>query len=80
MIIKNEDLEAKNARLMEEVKQLKKQNKSLSQKLNTATRKKLALQKESKKKDVTKIELSDEQLKLFSNLFPDIDIRSWLLD
>jgi chromosome segregation ATPase len=66
--------------LQEELKQVKKENKSLTQKLETANAKKSKLQKELKKKDVQRIELSKEQQQSLSNLSQDINILNLLLD
>lgn len=66
--------------LQEELKQVKKENKSLTQKLETANTKKSKLQKELKKKDVQRIELSKEQQQSLSNLSQDINILNLLLD
>ena len=70
--------EVENIRLREEVKQLKKANKSLEKKLATANSKKQELQKRTKKKESQIIELSNEQLESLSNRLKDIDIRNLL--
>ena len=70
--------EIENSRLREEVKQLKKANKSLERKLATANSKKQELQKRSKKKEGQTIELSNEQLESLSNRLKDIDIQNLL--
>ncbi|MBC5646712.1 hypothetical protein H8S77_28100 [Parabacteroides sp. BX2] len=72
--------EVENIRLREEVKQLKKANKSLEKKLATANSKKQELQKRTKKKESQIIELSNEQLESLSNRLKDIDIRNLLPD
>ena len=72
--------EVENIRLREEVKQLKKANKSLEKKLATAKSKKQELQKRTKKKESQIIELSNEQLESLSNRLKDIDIRNLLPD
>ncbi|MFR8356270.1 MAG: hypothetical protein ACLVEJ_11930 [Parabacteroides sp.] len=72
--------EVENIRLREEVKQLKKANKSLEKKLATANSKKQELQKRAKKKESQIIELSNEQLESLSNRLKDIDIRNLLPD
>ena len=72
--------EVENIRLREEVKQLKKANKSLEKKLATANSKKQELQKRTKKKESQLIELSNEQLESLSNRLKDIDIRNLLPD
>ena len=72
--------EVENIRLREEVKQLRKANKSLEKKLATANSKKQELQKRTKKKESQIIELSNEQLESLSNRLKDIDIRNLLPD
>lgn len=68
----------------EELKRLRKENKSLKSNLDKTKDKlrqshvKLKQTKaELKKKDVMTITLSKEQKALLSTLFPDIDIHSW---
>ena len=68
----------------EELKRLRKENKSLKSNLDKTKDKlmqshvKLKQTKaELKKKDVTMTTLSKEQKELLSTLFPDIDIRFW---
>lgn len=75
----------------EELKRLRKENKSLKSDLKKAdkqheqTKGKLKKAKDNlkqtkaelKKKDVTTTTLSKEQKELLSTLFPDIDIRFW---
>lgn len=68
----------------EELKRLRKENKSLKSNLGKVndklkqTKSKLKQTKaELKKKDVTTTTLSKEQKELLSTLFPDIDIRFW---
>ena len=68
----------------EELKRLRKENKSLKSNLDKTKDKlrqshvKLKQTKaELKKKDVTTTTLSKEQKELLSTLFPDIDIRFW---
>ena len=78
--MKQNNLETENARLQEEIKQVKKENKSLTKKLETSNSKKSALQKELKKKDVPKIEVSKEQLQSLSNQLKDINIQNLLFD
>ena len=48
--MKNDNIEAENARLREEIKQVKKGNKSLTKKLEISNLKKSRLQKELKKR------------------------------
>lgn len=66
----------------QELKRLRKENSILKGKLKTqkeADKAKIkSLKKELKKKDVPKITISEEQRKLLSNLFPDIDsVFNW---
>ena len=61
-----------------EITRLGKENKSLMQKLAAANSRKSELQKELKKKDVQKVELSKEQLQSLSNRLKDIDILNLL--
>lgn len=78
--MKKNNSEAENIRLREEIKQLKKENKSLDKKLSTANSKKQRLREELKKKDATSIEVSNEQLTSLSNRLKDIDIQNLLSD
>lgn len=59
--------------LHEELKRLRKENKKLVSQKDKFKAKYDKAQKELKKKDVGKITLTDEQSRLLSNLFPDID-------
>ena len=68
----------------EELKRLRKENRSLKSNLGKANDKLKRAKGELKQtkaelnnKDVTKTTLSKEQKKLLSTLFPDIDIRFW---
>ena len=61
----------------EELKRLRKENKSLKASKDKLKAEKKALKAELKKKVVTKTALSKEQKELLSTLFPDIDIRFW---
>jgi chromosome segregation ATPase len=78
--MKKTNIEAKNTRLKEELSKLKKQNKSLSQKLENSKHKTGQLQKELKKNDVPIITLSKEQEQSLSNLSKDINILKLLSD
>ena len=78
--MKKTNVEAKNTRLKEELSKLKKQNKSLSQKLENSKHKTEQLQKELKKNDVPIITLSKEQEQSLSNLSKDINILKLLSD
>jgi len=60
----------------EELKRLRKENKSLKLSLDKTKDKLKETKAELKKKDVTTITLTKEQSELLSTLFPDIDIHS----
>ena len=57
----------------EELKRLRKENKKLASQKDKFKAKYDKAQKEFKKKDVRKITLTEEQSRLLSSLFPDID-------
>ena len=57
----------------EELKRLRKENKKLTSQKDKIKAKYDKTKKELKKKDVRKITLTDEQSRLLSHLFPDID-------
>lgn len=57
----------------EELKRLRKENKKLASQNSKFKAKYDKAQKELKKKDVRKITLTEEQSRLLSSLFPDID-------
>ena len=57
----------------EELKRLRKENSKLKAQKEADKAKILDLKKELKKKDVPTITVSEEQRKLLSSLFPDID-------
>lgn len=57
----------------EELKRLRKENKKLASQKDKFKAKYDKAQKELKKKDVRKITLTEEQSRLLSSLFPDID-------
>ena len=59
--------------LQEEVERLRKENKKLASQKDKIKAKYDKTKKELKKKDVQKITLTDEQSRLLSSLFPDID-------
>ena len=59
--------------LLEELKRLRKENKKLASQKDQIKAKYDKTKKELKKKDVRKITLTDEQSRLLSSLFPDID-------
>ena len=71
--MKKSDSRQDKESLHEELKRLRKENRKLvSQKEKLKTKYDKA-QKELKKKDVLKVTLTDEQSRLLSSLFPDID-------
>jgi hypothetical protein len=78
--MKKNNSETKLAHLRKELEQVKKDNKSLTQKLATANSQKSKLQQQLKKKDVQRIELSKEQQQSLSNQSKDINILNLLLD
>ena len=57
----------------EELKRLRKENKKLASQKDKIKAKYDKTKKELKKKDVRKITLTEEQSRLLSSLFPDID-------
>ena len=59
--------------LLEELKHLRKENKKLASQKDNIKAKYDNTKKELKKKDVRMITLTDEQGRLLSSLFPDID-------
>lgn len=59
--------------LLEELKHLRKENNKLASQKDKIKAKYDKTKKELKKKDVRKITLTDEQSRLLSSLFPDID-------
>lgn len=59
--------------LLEELKHLRKENKKLASQKDKIKAKYDKAKKELKKKDVRMITLTDEQSRLLSSLFPDID-------
>lgn len=59
--------------LLEELKHLRKENKKLASQKDKIKAKYDKTKKELKKKDVRMITLTDEQSRLLSSLFPDID-------
>ena len=62
----------------EELKRLRKENSKLKAQKEADKAKILDLKKELKKKDVPTITVTEEQRKLLSSLFPDIDsLFSW---
>ena len=65
----NQDKES----LLNEVKRLRKENKKFVSQKDKLKAKYEKTQKELEKKDVRKITLTDEQSRLLSSLFPDID-------
>ncbi|QUI94914.1 hypothetical protein J5A64_02550 [Prevotella denticola] len=71
--MKKLDLNQDKESLQEEVKRLRKENKKLASQKDKFKVKYDKAQKELEKKDVGKITLTDEQSRLLSTLFPDID-------
>lgn len=75
--MKKSGLNVPQETLEQELKRLRKENSKLKSKLKTqkeADKAKIKdLKKELKKKDVPTITISEEQRKLLSSLFPDID-------
>ena len=59
--------------LLEELKHLRKENKKLASQKDKIKAKYDKTKKELKKKDVRMVTLTDEQSRLLSSLFPDID-------
>ena len=78
--MKKNNSETKLAHLRKELEQVKKDNKSLTQKLATANSQKSKLQQQLKKKDEQRIELSKEQQQSLSNQSKDTNILNLLLD
>lgn len=78
--MKKDNQETEIIHLRQELGRAQKENKSLVQKLATANSRKSKLQKELKKKDVQRTELSKEQLQSLSNQLKDIDMLNLLLD
>ena len=62
--------------LLGELKRLRKENKKLASQKDKIKAKYEKTQKELEKKDIRKITLTDEQSRLLSSLFPDIDSLS----
>lgn len=75
--MKKSGLNVPQETLEQELKRLRKENSNLKSRLKTqkeADKAKIKdLKKELKKKDVPTITISEEQRKLLSSLFPDID-------
>lgn len=71
--MKKLDLNQDKDSLLEELKHLRKENKKLASQKDKIKAKYDKTKKELKKKDVQKITLTDEQSRLLSSLFPDID-------
>jgi hypothetical protein len=74
------DIETGDSSLKKELSRLKKENQSLSTRLDSSRKKTVYLQKELKKKDVRGVVLNEEQVESLSNLLPGIDIASLLFD
>ena len=71
--MKKLDLSRDKETPQEELKRLRKENKKLASQKDKIKAKYDKTKKELKKKDVRKITLTDEQSRLLSSLFPDID-------
>ena len=71
--MKKLDSDQNKESLHEEIKRLRKENKKLASQKDKLKAKYDETRKELKKKDVRKIILTDEQSRLLSNQFPDID-------
>ena len=71
--MKKLDSNQDKASLLEELKRLRKENKKLASQKDKIKAKYDKTMKELKKKDVRKITLTEEQSRLLSSLFPDID-------
>ena len=71
--MKKLDSDQNKESLHEEIKRLRKENKKLASQKDKLKAKYDKAQKELKKKDVRRITLTDEQSRLLSNQFPDID-------
>ena len=71
--MKKLDSDQNKESLHEEIKRLRKENKKLASQKDKLKAKYDETRKELKKKDVRKIILTDEQSRLLSSLFPDID-------
>ena len=70
----NETLEEEYKRLRKEVRQKEAKNLRTEKKLNSTKKKLKHTKAELKKKDVKTVTVTEEQKKLLSALFPDIDI------
>ena len=71
--MKKIDSKSKNETLEEEVKRLRKENAKLKTQKAAQEAKLDEARKELKKKDVKTVTVTEEQMKLLSTLFPDID-------
>ena len=76
--MKKSDSNAHKETPEQELKRLRKENSRLKTQKEADKAKIKSLKKELKKKDVPTITISEEQRKLLSNLFPDIDsVFNW---
>ena len=78
--MKKSESKRREESLEEEVKRLRRENKSLKASKEATKAKLTAARAELKKKDVTKKILTKEQkelISMLSELFPDIDTRFW---
>ena len=71
--MKKIDSKSKNETLEEEVKRLRKENAKLKTQKAAKEAQLDKARKELKKKDVKTVTVTEEQMKLLSTLFPDID-------
>ncbi len=71
--MKKSDSKSNKETLEEEVKRLRKENAKLKSQKAAKEAKLKEARKELKKKDVKTVTVIEEQMKLLSNIFPDID-------
>lgn len=71
--MKKSDSKSNKETLEEEVKRLRKENAKLKSQKAAKEAKLKEARKELKKKDVKTVTVTAEQMKLLSNIFPDID-------
>ena len=78
--MKKVDSKSHKETLEEEVKRLRKENAKLKSQKAAKEAKLKETRKELKKKDVKTVTVTEEQKKLLSTLFPDIDSLFWLFN
>lgn len=71
--MKKSDSKSNKETLEEEVKRLRKENAKLKSQKAAKEAKLKEARKELKKEDVKTVTVTEEQMKLLSNIFPDID-------